>query len=176
MAGNNHIYYWDTCIFIAWFKNESTRKPGELDAIKIFIERFKRREISLITSVLTLVEITVAKIPAGVDTQLEELMQRSNFTQLSTDIRIAKLARDIRNYYLTKTDQFGGKTVTVPDSLHIASAILYRANEFHTFDEHDNTRYNALGLLPLSGDIAGHNLVICKPPIPVQMNLGLRDE
>ena len=173
MAGNNPAYYLDTCIFLAWLKNETTRKPGEMDAIQDCLKRFKSRESSLMTSVLTITQITVAKIPAGVETQLEELMKRPTFTQIAADIRVAKLARDLRNYYLIHDTQYGGKTVTVPDALHLATAILYRATEFHTFDENDSPKYNALGLLPLSGDVAGHNLVICKPPIPSQMNLGL---
>lgn len=171
MAGNNPAYYWDTCIFLAWLKNETTRKPGEMDAIQDCLEKFKRRELSLMTSVMTITEITVAKIPAGMESLLDEVMQRSNFTRLAVDIRVAKLARDLRNYYLSHDDQYGGKTVTVPDALHLATAILYRSTEFHTFDENDSPKYNSLGLLPLSGNVAGHNLIICKPPIPSQMNL-----
>jgi len=173
MAGGSPVYYWDTCIFLAWLKNETARKPGEMDAIEKCLESFRRRELSLMTSVLTITEITVAKIPAGVEEQLDELMRRPNFTRIAADIRVAKLARDIRNYYLIREDKYGGKTITVPDSLHLATAILYRANEFHTFDKNDSPKYNALGLLPLSGDVGGHNLVICKPPVPSQMNLGL---
>lgn len=47
----------------------------------------------------------------------------------------------------------------------------YRANEFHTFDEKDQPKYNSLGLLRLSGDVGGHNLVICKPPEDKQASL-----
>lgn len=98
-------------------------------------------------------------------------MQRSNFTRLSVDIRVAKLARDIRNWYLARHDQYGGSTVTVPDSLHLATAILYRAKEFQTFDGKDSPKYNALGLLPLSGNVGGHPLVVTKPPMPDQPSL-----
>ena len=173
MAGNNPVYYWDTCVFIAWLKNEKTRKPGEMEAVQNCLERFKKGQLSLMTSVLTVTEITVAKIPAGIETQLDEVMQRSNFTRLSVDIRVAKLARDLRNHYLID-QHYKGNTVTVPDSLHLATAILYRASEFHTFDENNTPRHKSLGLLPLSGNVAGHNLVICKPPMPTQMTLGLQ--
>lgn len=169
MAGTNPVFYWDTCIFLAWLKNETTRKPGEMDAVTDCLERFKKRELSLVTSVLTITEITVAKIPAGTETLLYEVMQRPNFTKLAVDIRIAKLALDLRNYYLNKNG-FNGKTLTVPDSLHLASAILYRATEFHTFDEKNSNKNNALGLLPLNGDVGGHRLTICKPPVPVQVD------
>ena len=143
-----------------------------MEAVQNCLERFKKGQLSLMTSVLTVTEITVAKIPAGIETQLDEVMQRSNFTRLSVDIRVAKLARDLRNHYLID-QHYNGNTVTVPDSLHLATAILYRATEFHTFDENNTPRYKSLGLLPLSGNVAGHNLVIRKPPMPTQMTLGL---
>lgn len=73
MAGTNPVFYWDTCIFLAWLKNETTRKPGEMDAVTDCLERFKKRELSLVTSVLTITEITVAKIPAGTETLLIDI-------------------------------------------------------------------------------------------------------
>ena len=173
MAGTNPHYYWDTCIFVAWLKNETTRRPGEMDAILDCLNKFKKREIHLMTSVLTITEITVVKTPAGTDTLLEEVMQRPNFSKVSVDIRVAKLARDMRNYYLVRKTEFGGKTLTVPDSLHLATAILYRADEFHTFDQNNDPKYNSLGLLPLSGNVAGHDLRICAPPIAQQLGLQL---
>lgn len=171
MSGTKAVYYWDTCLFLAWLKNETTRKAGEMDAIAGMIDRFNKRQINLITSVITITEISVAKIPAGTEGLLEDVMQRSNFTRLSVDIRVAKLARDIRNWYLSRPDQYGGSTVTVPDSLHLATAILYRAKEFQTFDGKDSPKYNALGLLPLSGNVGGHPLVVTKPPMPDQPSL-----
>ena len=170
MPGNKPTYYWDTCLFIAWLANEQTRKAGEMEAVFNGIEKLKKREASLITSVLTVVEITSVKVPAGTESMLVEAMQRPNFTRIAVDHRIASLARDIRNYYLD-SQRWGGKTVSVPDSIHLATAILYRADEFHTFDEKDNKPQNSLGLLQLSGDVGGHKLPICKPPVPRQTSM-----
>lgn len=164
MAGSNPVYYWDTCIFLAWLKNEQSRKPGEMSGVFDCLNKFKRRELSLMTSVLTLTEITIAKIPAGVETLLETAMQRPNFTKISVDLKVARMARDLRNYYLTQPEKYSGKTLSVPDSIHLASAILYRATEFHTFDGKNGTRDKTLGLLPLSGDVGGHKITICLPP------------
>lgn len=163
MAGSNPVYYWDTCVFLAWLKNEQSRKPGEMTGVIDCLNRFKRRELSLMTSVLTLTEITIAKIPAGTETLLETTMQRPNFSKISVDLKVARMARDLRNYYLGKSE-YAGKTLSVPDSIHLASAILYRATEFHTFDGKDGTRDKTLGLLPLSGNVGGHKLTICIPP------------
>ena len=42
MSGTRPVYYWDTCLFLAWLKNETTRKAGEMDAIADVIARFNR--------------------------------------------------------------------------------------------------------------------------------------
>jgi len=168
MSGTKPIYYWDTCLFLAWLKNETSRKAGEMDSIIATLDLFNKRQISLITSVITITEISSAKIPAGTESLLEDVMQRPNFTRLSVDIRVAKLARDIRNWYLARPEQYKDCTVSVPDSLHLATAILYRAKEFHTFDGKDWPKHKSLGLLPLSGDVGGHSLIISKPPLPIQ--------
>ncbi|WP_299697962.1 PIN domain-containing protein [Hydrocarboniphaga sp.] len=169
MAGNKVVYYWDTCLFIAWLASE-TRKPGEMEAVSDCIARFKRRDISLMTSVLTSTEISVNKIPAGAENILHEIMQRPNFTRISVDFRVANLARDLRNYYLLRPE-WNQKTISVPDSIHLATSILYRATEFHTFDERDNNKHNWLGLLQLNGDVGGHKMTICKPSVDDQMKL-----
>lgn len=48
----------------------------------------------------------------------------------------------------------GGSKLKTPDAIHLVTAILHRADEFHTFDE---------TLTALSGNVAGHRLTICKP-------------
>lgn len=154
MPGNTPVYYWDACLFLAWLKDEE-RKAGEMDGVREVIERSKRREVKIMTSVLTSVEVLSAKIPIGMDTLFKGMMKRVN--QVSMDIRVASLAHDIRDHYATN----GGKTVSTPDAIHLATAILYRVDEFHTFDA-DSSR-NSLGLLQLSGNVAGSKLIICKP-------------
>jgi predicted nucleic acid-binding protein len=99
------------------------------------------------TSVLTTAEVLEGKIPAGVDTLLNGLMRR--MSRVSIDIKVAQLAHDIRNHYTKE-----GQSIKTPDALHMASAILHRVDEFHTFDER---------LLVLNGNVAGHRLMICKP-------------
>lgn len=154
MPGNTPVYYWDACLFLAWLKDEE-RKAGEMDGVREVIDRSKRRELRVMTSVLTSVEVLSAKIPAGMDTFFKGMMKRVN--QVSVDIRVASLAHDIRDHYIKS----GSKTVSTPDAIHLATAILYRVDEFHTFDA-DGSR-KSLGLLQLSGNVAGSKLIICKP-------------
>ena len=146
MAGANPLYYWDTCLFIAWLKDES-RPTGEMDGVREIIDRSKRRDCRLMTSVLTSIEVLQATIPAGFDTHFTALLRRVNRVGLET--KIAGVAHDIRNHYAVK-----GQKLETPDAIHLATAIIYRADEFHTFDH---------ALIAFSGNVAGHRLTICKP-------------
>ncbi len=158
MAGAENIYYWDTCLFLAWIKDEQ-RKTGEMDGVREIIERAKRREVKIVTSVLTKVEVLSGRIPVGMESLFSGLMKRIN--PLSMDVKIAQVAHDLRNYYSINREKFGGKILSTPDAIHLATAIIYRVAEFHTFDNDGDARH--LGLLPLSGDVGGNRLIICKP-------------
>jgi predicted nucleic acid-binding protein len=147
MAGANPLYYWDTCLFLSWMKDEN-RKSGEVDGVREVIDRAKRRDCRIMTSTITSIEVLQSKIPAGIDTQFQGLMKR--VLRVSLDTKIAQLAHDIRDHYAKS-----GKKLATPDAIHLATSIQHRVDEFHTFDEDD--------LIPLSGNVAGHRMVICKP-------------
>jgi len=147
MAGSNPLYYWDTCLFLAWLKDEN-RNSGEMAGVREVIDRHRKRDVRLMTSVLTSVEVLSGKIPAGMDTLFSGLLKR--LTRVSMDTKIAALAHDLRNHYAIN----GGAKLKTPDAIHLATAILFRADEFHTFDD---------ALIALSGNVAGHRLTICKP-------------
>ena len=158
MAGGSPVFYWDTCLFLAWLKDEP-RAQSEMDGVREVIERHKRREVKIITSTITRIEILNSKFPVGVDSLFSDLLKR--ITRLSVDTKIAAVAHDIRDYYSSRTADNNCKTLSTPDAIHLATAILYRANAFHTFDQSGDAR--SLGLLPLSGNVGGHNLEICIP-------------
>ena len=158
MPGDDPLYYWDTCLFLAWI-NDEERKSGEMDGVREVIERSKRSECRIMTSVLTSVEALQSKLPVGMENLFYGLMKRLH--RVGMDSKCAGLAHDIRNYYATRADEHGGKILSTPDAIHLATAILYRADEFHTFDNDGDAR--TLGLLPLSGNVGGHRLKICKP-------------
>jgi predicted nucleic acid-binding protein len=168
MPGSNPLYYWDTNLFIAWIQDEQ-RPTGEMDGLREVIERVRRREAMIMTSVITTTEVLQSKLPAGVATLVSGLMKR--IQRKSMDTKIADLAHDLRDYYAIRSAQFDGKLLSVPDAIHLATAIFYRADEFHTFDSSNGRK--SLGLLPLSGNVAGHGLKICKPTAKnPQLDLG----
>ena len=146
MPGANPLYYWDTCLFLSWLRDEK-RKSGEMDGVREIVERSKRRDCRIMTSVITSVEVLQGTIPTGVDTLFAGLMRR--ISRVGVDTKVAQLAHDIRDHFHSV-----GKKLKTPDALHLATAILHRADEFHTFDG---------DLIAMSGNVAGHKLVICKP-------------
>lgn len=158
MIGASPLYYWDTCLFLAWL-NDEKRKPGEMDGVREVISRHKRREVRLVTSVLTRIEVLQARIPVGVGNSFTDLLKR--MTQLGVDTKVAGLAHDLRDHYAANAATQGGKILSTADAIHLATAIHYRVDEFHTFDNDGNAKH--LGLLPLSGNVGGHRLRICKP-------------
>jgi predicted nucleic acid-binding protein len=146
MPGADPLYYWDSCLFLAWLKDEA-RTSGEMDGVREIIERSRKRDCRIMTSVLTSIEVLEGKIPAGMDTMFTGLLKR--ITRVGIETKVAQLAHDIRNHCAKE-----GRNIKTPDAIHLATAILNRADEFHTFDDQ---------LIGLSGNIAGHKLVICKP-------------
>ncbi len=159
MAGAEPIYYWDTCLFLAWIKDEE-RPSGEMDGVRELIARAKRRDVKIITSVLTMVEVLQSRLPVGMDRLFTDMMKR--VSKIGIDSKVAALAHDIRDYYMRNAAAHGGKTLSTPDAIHLATAILYRADEFHTFDDGGSSS-KSIGLLGLSDNVGGHKLTICKP-------------
>ncbi len=164
------LFYWDTCVIIAWLKNED-REPTEMNGLHDVAEKIDTNKARLITSVLTTAEVLKCTLTNEANQIWENLFQRRNCMMIDTDDRIWKLSNEIRNYYQIQKEQTGLNTVTTPDAIHLATAIIYEADEFHTFDEYNTNKRRAL--IPLNGNVAGHNLIICKPSLP-QLSLGLK--
>lgn len=155
------LIYWDSCIFIAWIKDEK-RPNGEMDGVYECVDNVNNGNIRLITSVITRTEVFEADLPEDVRIKYEALLQRRNVQLLDNDLRVANLSREIREYYTRLQKQDGIDTVTTPDAVHLATAIHYRADAFYTFD---NGKQGGRSLLSLNGNVAGYPLQICKPTV-----------
>lgn len=169
------VYYWDSCVFIAWLQDEKTREPGELDNVKAVIKANKRGENIIVTSAFTQAEVLKGTISKEAEIKFIDAFKRKNLVEVDVDPIISREARRIRDYYYEQNKKAGKekiKTVCTPDAMHLATAIIYGVDEFHTFDKND--KGECMGLLPLSGDVAGKKLIICKPA-PEQKELGLNE-
>lgn len=149
MAQNQPKYYWDAGLFIAWLKDEK-RKPGEMQGLAEVVSMIDRKDAVLITSVVSRTEVLESTLTQENKGKFDKVFQRTNCKMVDLNAPISELAHDIREYY-----KASGKVLGTPDCQHLATAIAYECDEFHTFDEDD--------LIPLSGNVAGHNLIICKP-------------
>lgn len=159
MAGIKPVYYWDICIFYAWLKNE-IREPGEMEAVRILLEDNLKNQNVIATSSIIHAELLEGKIPAEAMHTLLSCFQRKNFVEIATDQRIYALTGEIRNHYVV-SGEFGGKTLSTPDAIHLAIAIINGVFEFQTFDK--SNKRGSIGLLQLDGNVAGHNLKIRAP-------------
>jgi predicted nucleic acid-binding protein len=162
-TGNRQIIYWDTCIFLAWLKDER-RKPGEMEGVKAVADLILRDRAILVTSTLTRAEILEGKVPKGAIAKYDSLMRRTNIVPQNLDVPIATVASKLRDHY-RKTDF----ELLTPDAIHLATAMYLKAEEFHTFDGSDpkksprQKKYKRCGLLLISGEDAVGKMRICKP-------------
>lgn len=169
MKAGKPIIYWDTSVFLAWIKNED-RPNREMDGVNNVATQIHKDHVILLTSTITTGEILDSTLNELARQRFTDLFKRKNFQRASADERVMELTSKIRDYYQQQKDVDQLPTLTTPDAIHLATAILYGASEFHTFDE-NNEKRKRRALLPLNGNVAGYPLVICKPPIPPQQDL-----
>lgn len=156
MATSKDKIYWDTNIFLAWLKDEP-QEPAVIDGIVEVVQKIRRNEIVLMTSVTTRTEILDATLTDEAKKKFSQLFDRRNVTMINVDQRIADKSHFIRNFYYEK-----GIKLSTPDCMHLATAIIYHATEFQTLDG-SGQRKRPNDLIPLSGNVAGFPLIIRTP-------------
>jgi predicted nucleic acid-binding protein len=156
------LYYIDTSVWLAWLQNEK-RKPGEMDGVLDIATKMHKSEVRVITSVLTKTEVLESSLGPDAKQKWDGVLRRKNVQVTMTDDRIWSLASEIRDYYHARREEDDLPTLSTPDAVHLATAILYVVDLFYTFDENDE-RNKRRALIPLSGNVAGkYNLIIKKP-------------
>ena len=168
MRNDSPLHYWDTPIFIAWLQNEK-RDPLEMAGIRELVLQIHENKARLITSVITHTEVLRSRLNPSAIKVWENVFKRRNVVQATADQRVTRLSSEIRDYYQKFKDISGLRTLSSTDSIHLATAILYKVDCFYTFDEKG---IKGRGLIPLSGNVAGYRLIICKP-IGSQLIFGL---
>jgi len=162
-TGKDHIVYWDTCVFLAWMKDEK-RQPGDMEGLGKIASLVERAEVILVTSTLTRAEILNSMTSPDAMKKYDLLLRRSNVVPQNVDLPVAKLTSELMDFYLKSDFE-----LLTPDAIHLATALHYSVNEFHTFDGADpkqkprNKRYSRTGLLSLDGNVAGKVIKIVRP-------------
>lgn len=153
MRSGKPVYYWDTCIFLAWIQDEK-RESGEMEGLSEIVSMVDAEECLILTSVNTRIEVLNSSLTQDGQEKFNGLFQHPSFTFADVSLPISEVASQIRDFYKRQTPQ--SMSVKVPDAIHLGTAIIYReVDQFHTFDGDDLLRFN--------GNVAGHKLVICKP-------------
>jgi predicted nucleic acid-binding protein len=147
--------YIDSCVMIAWITNEQ-RANHEMDGVRDFFDRVLRGDALLMMLRNVMFEEVQLRTPES-QSKFVDLMKRKGVELPSQDVRVERLAKELRDYYSSSAP----KSLLEKDSLHLATAIHYRADAFYTFDD---GKKSGISLLSLNGNIAGRPLLICKPP------------
>ena len=142
-------YYWDANLFLALLKNEK-RKTGEMEGLNEIVWMVDHGQAIIVTSVVSKGEVLQSSLPPSVQQMFGKLFQRPNLVLVDLSNPIADLVGEVRDFYRKQK-----KNLSLGDAQHLATAISCQVDEFHTFDEDD--------LIPLSGNVAGHKLIVCKP-------------
>lgn len=148
------LEYADSNVWIALLQGERLA-----DGIRGYFRELRQGRHALITSVLTLVEISVRANRMGQPTKADEYIVRLNALALVVQLtpNIARTAARLEAKFGVKDSRYGPR-LSRWDALHLATAITYRCSRFLTFDE-DLLEIN------FAGETYIPNLV---KPIPVQ--------
>jgi predicted nucleic acid-binding protein len=157
------LIYWDACVFIAWLKNEK-HDLGVLAGIEETVKGVDQFKINLMTSVVTRTEVLDCSLTEPQREEFRTIFNRPNVEMVAVDHRIADLSHEIRDYYHQQNNK-----LTTMDCHHLATAVNFSANEFHTMD--GSGKKKTARLIPLSGVMAGkYPLTIC---LPYALQVGL---
>lgn len=153
MADRKRVY-WDACVWIALIAREATR----FDRCLNIIEQARRGDLEIWTSAFTLAEVFKHKCGGGngslatdSDADFEDYLRHSFVVEVQVDRDVGVRARRLLRAHppLKKPT----------DAIHLATAVEYDVEEFHTFDEEN--------LIALNGAVAtksGTAMKICFPP------------
>jgi predicted nucleic acid-binding protein len=149
---------WDACTWIATIIQEKALLPnGAVEDRAALcnhtIELATKGSVEIATSGLSLAEVCKDLQVKGTDGDvLADFFRNEFILVVPVDRAVGTLARQLI--------QAGHAKLRPPDAVHLATAIIADASEFHTFDG---------GLLKLDGKLAkptGGFLAIKKPPAP----------
>ena len=157
-------YYWDACTFIAWLNGGKGHPSDVIAGLDEVARDVHDNRAVLCTSVNTMTEILQGKLTPDQRITFQNLFKRRNVIPINVDTRIAQKASEIRNYYNER-----GTKIKTTDAQHLATAIIYGVDEFHTLDG-DGERQRPSDLLRLNGNVAGHPLHI-RVPVAIQGSL-----
>jgi predicted nucleic acid-binding protein len=152
----NH-FCWDSCTYISLLTGEK-RTAEEMKKLHGIEQMVNEGRAVVFTSTVTMVEVLACKMTPEQAKKFKGLIGNPDTPFMPVDTKVAELAHEIRSFY-------DGK-VSVPDAIHLATAIHFEAAAFHTYDG-CSTRKRPGDLLRLEQPIAGkYAMPITFPEVP----------
>jgi predicted nucleic acid-binding protein len=159
-TGRRRKIYWDTTCWLAWLNGEGTDvwPAAVVQGIEDVVEEVNNGAALLFTSAIFKTEIYVGRLTEARRDDYQRIMRRRNVREMDGTPKVTELASIIREHH----DKEGRKVHTA-DAIHLATAIIYQADEFHTMDGLQQGGSKRRKLLSLSGNVAGYPLKIVNP-------------
>lgn len=140
------VYAWDATVLLAWLEEDQSAPLGGIDSV---VQEIDDKAATLVVSVVAHTEVLRAKHSDEQIKKFRDFLARSNVLVIDVDLRVSEKAEEIRSKALPT-----GRKIKTPDAQHLATAIIYRVDVFHTLDDK---------LLNLNGSALVDGLVISKP-------------
>lgn len=162
-------YYWDACLFYEVLGDEPVT-PQKKAGIQQILEANKSGENVIATSVVTHLEVIPAKLDEkkpGASKQYLGMFDAVHFVEVEISRNILLRASEIREFYYRAADPATGaaqKIMDTADAIHLATATIYGAAEFHTRD--NDQKGSKIPLVSLY-DWSGSDKVCAKYPLKI---------
>ena len=154
--GMPDTFYWDSCVFLSAVNGDAGRLPH----IESFLDSASKGDVVILTSTVSKVEVAFGAaeqlsqaLDPAVENKINELWDTGSPVKLvEFHELLAEDARALMRQALTK-----GWSLRPLDAVHLATAMRYKSDRFHTYDA---------GLQKFSGQIG---ITIEEPISPTPM-------
>lgn len=136
-------------MWITYF-NEGKEHPDVFEFVEETLPMVSRRQVFLITSVITRAELLEARVGPANLRFYDDQFNRPNVIDQPVTRGICSLASDYRSHFKSLR-----KRGTFADALHLATAVENKVDELHTTDADD--------LLPCDGDLMVRGTRVVRP-------------
>lgn len=130
-------YYWDACIFYEWLGKELLESAKKTAIDELLVENEAGKNL-IVTSVITHLEVLPDKLEAkGASDEADylALFDGEKFHEVEITTNILLRAREIRDhYYRPQSEESQFRMMDLGDCIHLATASIHKADEFHTRD------------------------------------------
>jgi predicted nucleic acid-binding protein len=149
------ICYWDSACLLGWLNAEEDK----VDECEQVLDLADRRKLQIAVSAITFAEVVhikgYSRLEQAKQKAILDFFYQPYISVRDVDSWIGRLAQEL---------MWKHEALRAYDAIHLATAIHYKIEHVHTFDQ---------GLLALNGLITGYTLRIVKPGQGLQMQLKL---